>query len=1129
MSKYQADIDIVLKARGVNSVKSDLDDTAEAAKRAADKIRNIWKNAKDQLKSFHKDLYNNPFDQIPDPVSEIFDQTPMKASIALGSIRQVNDALAELGAGVQSLDQIMKNPVKLNMQGKLSFLESDDVKELLDQSSDKSITSLFHQISGALDDLNTRGIHNPMDEQILDNLTNYRDLLKQTSVVQNETAGIGGTKVMQFLGRYKYSLLLIGGALGAIVGVMKYSTTFGTAIDVLGYALGYLADVIMYPLLDGVMLLAEFIIGLADWFNALPDPIKTAASALLAFAFAYELLKLLSKTALFQALMDQFLGLYNWMKKFLVTWNGIMAAGGLAGALAWAAAIGTGLLLGFSAVYAMIQIGFTNLLATLGQGARRISPGLTGIFSMLMTPMGMLGTIIVDLLTGQLDQIPTHIQIVAAQGAAGFWTFVSSVQKALNIVQKSINDFLTTTGNVLKLNPLTAGMGNAFLEQAKISRKALDENSNYIDEQLKKNTDRQKALGLAGQYGGFIGYDNQVMLPFGRSKDDKTGKTSSFFVPYESGMEVPEDQYKFMKTGSFLNGLTAADQIKAQMEALKESLGDGSDYEKLLEKYGNASDTSDLTDYTKVLDNQGKAMADLAKQYSDGTISIDEYQKKTSDLIKNLDSATAATDKLKQSSASTNEVFNTVDSGKNAVKAVSGGFKSEDEGTGTYTGHHFTVARDMADRQAKILEAYAKKSKYQYDTYRETAASRLSEVTAAQNALKSLEEQYKSSYENQTKSQTPAMALSSYQDQIDKYYKQLTGKSKEILPSPVKNAYEMVDTKKQTLETVNKVNYDIQSPDVASTTSKIKNWWNQVTPGLNLTVPVDTSMNGPSSSNPVMYDVDLSGVSALEKTSQKGIFDSLKELIFPGVSSNKKVYDALQNLSSDKLIGPNVTDKQFSVSDLNPLTKYFAKAQGAYNPVLDQVQLPDNADIQTAYHELLHATTNKSILSKLGNIQKNDLYDQIMGMDKSAWPERDYYQGRGLNRDQMLDEWLADRGSRYMVGQRPYNTEDYNEIGTGPNSDLIINAMKENSRSMSMYMSLLEGIKTSIPTTSLPSSPATTGTASAQTTKVEVHQENRFEINGANMNLEQLARKVADMVKKEIPRDWDLKTRGSRI
>jgi hypothetical protein len=153
----------------------------------------------------------------------------------------------------------------------------------------------------------------------------------------------------------------------------------------------------------------------------------------------------------------------------------------------------------------------------------------------------------------------------------------------------------------------------------------------------------------------------------------------------------------------------------------------------------------------------------------------------------------------------------------------------------------------------------------------------------------------------------------------------------------------------------------------------------------------------------------------------------------------------------------------------------------------------------------------------------------VMGMSKEAWPERDSYKGRGLNRDQMLDEWLAEEGSRYMKGERPSNGEAYKEIGTGKNSEIIINRMKENSRSMEVYMNLMESLKTPTPSSALPSSPAPTGTASSQPSKIDVHQENTFQINGANMNLEQLARKVADMVKREIPKDWDLKTRGSRI
>ena len=974
-------------------------------------------------------------------------------------LNNLNKLLKSTRDDTLSLDDIIKgNKLTFDASGGIAALENLDYE--FDYLSGKSIEDLMVQLDSLQEKVKGMNLDPMKEGTVLDNLTRYRDLLKDLNVKQEETANVGSTKVTQFLDRYKYSLLLVGGALAGIVGMMRYSTTFGTALDILGQAIGYLADVIMYPLLPYVMMLAEWIIGLADWFNGLPDPIKAVVAALLGLVLVLKLIKAAFGLDIFSLFKKSFGKFLLWLAVKLAAWEAMMAAGGLSGALAWAAAIAAGLAIGLVVVYAMIQSGFTNLLANCGQEAKRISPAITGIFSTIFAPVGTLGAIIIDLLSGQIDQIPLHIRMVGEQGAEGFWIFVNSVEKALNTVQKAINDFLTGTGNVLKLNPLTAGIGDEFLKQANLNKDILQKSSDTIDEQIKKHQDRQMALTYAAQYGGFYGGKNndEIWLPFGRSTDEKTGKVSAVPIQYTPGMEVPKDQSKFTITGSFLNGLTRDDQIAAYKEKIKslEAVsGYGQDIDEIMETYGtpnsfagttnytdtekqltnfktsfaalnelyeegvisqtdyqdqlkdlttgltaadtatnNFKKTSDMTDYNKKITDQQTAVSDLTKQYTDGTIALEEYQKKMGDVTKTISATTNATDGLENSTKSAmdsvdsgkNAVNDTAtkpgsaavkatDTGKNAVKAVSGGFKSGDEGTGTYTGHHFTVARDIADRQAKLLEAYAKKSKYQNDPYRQDAASRLSEVTAAQNALKSLEEQYRSSWENQTKTQTPAMSLSSYQDQVNEYYKQLTGKStaKEVMKGPVRvsnepikdvmktsglntgvEAMKAVEPGKQALETttqvtnmdsnlskpsteqvlgglgltalihklfqttvsagsaalpdltgkatlskvggaaggmvftkdmmmldpntlkrhpeltgtsldpnrdlnktpndfeqfnqimgsgINQITNGIKIPDVVSTISKIKDWWTQVTTGLDLTIPVNTSYN----------------------------------------------------------------------------------------------------------------------------------------------------------------------------------------------------------------------------------------------------------------------------------------------
>ena len=61
---YQEEINILLKARGKDSVESDLDDTAKSAKQAADQIRAAWKQSYDAIKNF-------PTDQIKKSISGV--------------------------------------------------------------------------------------------------------------------------------------------------------------------------------------------------------------------------------------------------------------------------------------------------------------------------------------------------------------------------------------------------------------------------------------------------------------------------------------------------------------------------------------------------------------------------------------------------------------------------------------------------------------------------------------------------------------------------------------------------------------------------------------------------------------------------------------------------------------------------------------------------------------------------------------------------------------------------------------------------------------------------------------------------------------------------------------------------
>ena len=828
-------------------------------------LKNLY-NTLDQVSAKIRDLGINEGIKTGtlDQLKEYMDTLQQKVQVSPmqfddTELNNLNKLLKSTRDDTLSLDDIIKgNKLTFDASGGIAALENLDFE--FDYLSGKSIEDLMVQLDSLQEKVKGMNLDPMKEGTVLDNLSRYRDLLKDLNVKQEETANVGSTKVTQFLDRYKYSLLLVGGALASIVGMMRYSTTFGTALDILGQAIGYLADVIMYPLLPYVMMLAEWIIGLADWFNGLPDPIKAAVAALLGLVLALKLIKAAFGLDIFSLFKKSFGKFLLWLAVKLAAWEAMMAAGGLSGALAYAAAIAAGLAIGLVVVYAMIQSGFTNILANCGQEAKRISPAITGIFSTIFAPVGTLGAIITDLLSGQIDQIPLHIRMVGEQGAEGFWIFVNSVEKALNTVQKAINDFLTGTGNVLKLNPLTAGIGDEFLKQANLNKDILKKSSDTIDEQIKKHQDQQMALTYAAQYGGFYGGKNndEIWLPFGRSTDDKTGKVSAVPIQYTPGMEVPKDQSKFTITGSFLNGLTRDDQIaayKEKIKSLEEVSGLGSDIDKIMETYGtpnsftgtsNITDTekqltnfktsfaalnelykegvisqtdyqdqlknlttgltaadTDMTDYNKKITDQQKTISDLTKQYTDGTITLDEYQKKMGDVTKTISATTKATDRLENS---TKSAMDAVNSGKNASKTA--------QQEGHFTGHHFTVAQDIAARKGKILHDYTTQSKYKNDAYLHGI------ISSAKDLMKTVE--------------PGKTAIKTTED---------------VTEAPVKEAISAVDPGKQFLEvakeinTTNQIKYDVQSPDVTSTVSRIKDWWTQVTTGLDLTVPVNTSYN----------------------------------------------------------------------------------------------------------------------------------------------------------------------------------------------------------------------------------------------------------------------------------------------
>lgn len=334
--EYVKHVEILLQARGKDEVKKEFDEVTDSVEGAGKKLRSVWDQVNKVLELFDPtkksfQLLNeaispkidiNPFNGVTDALdsvqvkasdavnaikkvsdeisgiekfktltlADITDVTgPLKASEAIKALNEINGAISM--SSPKGLEDVLKNGLpSLDLQMQIPEFEGGRLEKLAEVSNIKTVQSTIDQLSRAIDYINKKEIHPLLRDDATANLSYYKDTLEKVNQKHIETANFGSSKMFRFLDRYKYSLLLIGGALTAIAGTVRYSATFGTALDVVGQAVGYLADVILFPLLPSVIWLTEQIIGLADWFGNLPDPIKEVITLLMGLGAAFILL-----------------------------------------------------------------------------------------------------------------------------------------------------------------------------------------------------------------------------------------------------------------------------------------------------------------------------------------------------------------------------------------------------------------------------------------------------------------------------------------------------------------------------------------------------------------------------------------------------------------------------------------------------------------------------------------------------------------------------------------------------------------------------------------------------------------------------------------------------------------------
>ncbi|MGV8109947.1 hypothetical protein [Methanospirillum sp.] len=738
----------------------------------------------DNLESFSttvSDLSSNQLDYLNEALQDISGRInnlnidEVVKSDTLSRIQSFIDVIegAQLDPIIEALDQIREEFDKLGMSVDISiddlfdsssiFNFKDAIADLNDSELEK-LNDVLNQVVENIEELN---INSSIKSGVLEQFREYLDILNDVNEAQNKTATEGGTKVTQFLDRYKYSLALVGGALGVIMGMMRYSTTFGSAIDILGQAIGYLADSILYPLLPGIMELAKWIIGLADWFNELPDPIKLVISGFATLAAVIALFKALSGVNIFSWLKKALDSVMGWLdeaitllKVKLAAWNAAMAAGGLTGGLAFAAAAGVGILLGFAAIYAMIQTGVLNTISKFGDEFRKTQPMLATMVTAWLGPIGLIAIPLIDAAAGQFDLIPMHMDLALKMIIESWRVVALSVLNSITDMGIAIQGFIGSIGSLLQNNPLTKGMGNALVGWADENKKRFEDEKITIEGYIKTKQN------LVDQYRRII----------------------------VTGSNVDNNEEEF-KPGSFLQGLTSEDQRKyyEQLDLLKE-LTDSSSVEDIKAKYNSKIQTGNIEDSTSDLSKFQDELINLSKSLESGSISFDEYQEKLKDLSYGLSNTKDQMDGL---NSSTKTSMDLLDTRSKTINQDSGGNTSVSE-------------ENLVNKQKDLLTEHTV-SRQQIVTNTDVIKQTQDELTSVPGPV---------TYE--IESPNVSLTISKIQTWWDSV------KSGLLLSLPFNTDIQ------------NTLDFSVITPDVDLTVSKIQSWWDDVKGGLSLSAPVQS-------------------------------------------------------------------------------------------------------------------------------------------------------------------------------------------------------------------------------------------------------------------------------------------------
>jgi len=531
-----------------------------------------------------------------------------------------------------------------------------DLSDVLGKMDTKGLERAGADLTEILDRLNEANIHPDILEGITDQLSEYATNLQQAT--HNNDAlnkKIGDTKKVgseteSFLGRYKYALLLIGGAVGVITGMLRYSSVFGTVLDLFGSSVGYLADVILFPLLPALLWFIELIIGLADWFNGLPGPVKTVISALLGLGLALEILNLLQGTLLFQAIKKGLIAFGTWLAPYLTSLVSMFRVAGLLMPLAFVA----GFLLGMAGVGVLIYSGAANALSNFGQAIKDEHPLVMAALTTLFAPVGAAGAIFVDLWTGQWDRIPDHLWAIFEQVKAAWGYIGAVVLTGVRQIDMGLNNLLLSFGKLAQSNPLTKGIGDFMVKDA-------SDAIAYDKKEIEKLAlDKSNAKSAMEQWGNYA--RKGVMVGGDTAATPGSFMNGITYADQQKALALA-DQAEIEKIVKNTNQNLAVAGSNVKLETPDVSAMDSSGYTDLVTKYQKIGD-----DVLKLIDTQDKLNESTVTNTSISLDRIKAIRSGVNDLNGTVSQSINLQDKLKDVTALT--TTSAVDGLKQVEKSV---------------------------------------------------------------------------------------------------------------------------------------------------------------------------------------------------------------------------------------------------------------------------------------------------------------------------------------------------------------------------------------------------------------------------------------------------------------------------